>query len=109
MKHRRVVINSLPQAYEVIKEMNLDQDDSDYRSAGRQSLEAILEGRMQERITYYLDEMARLGEADRRNGYFSRHLLTELGDIELLSPAPDAFLRYPYSEPMPAGHRRLTG
>jgi putative transposase len=86
MNHRPVVINSLPQAYEVIKEMNLHHDESDYRSAGRESLEAILEGRMQERITYYLEEMARLGEADRRNGSFSRHLLTELGDIELSIP-----------------------
>ena len=91
MKHRSVVINSLPQAYEVIKEMNLDHDDADYRSAGRQSLAAILEGRMQERITYYLDEMARLGEVDRRNGYFSRHLLTELGDIELSIPRTRRF------------------
>jgi len=91
MNHRRVVIDSLPQAYEVIKEMNLDTDDADYRSAGRESLEAILEGRMQERITHYLDEMARLGEADRRNGYFSRHLLTELGDIELSIPRTRRF------------------
>ena len=88
-----IVIDSLPQAYEVIKEMNLDfdQNDSDYRSAGRRSLENILEGRMQERISYYLDEMARLGEADRRNGYFSRHLLTELGDIELNIPRTRRF------------------
>jgi len=91
MKHRSIVITSLPQAFSVIKEMNLDTDDADYRSAGRQSLEAILEGRMQERITYYLDETARLGEADRRNGYFSRHLLTELGDIELTVPRTRRF------------------
>jgi len=91
MNHRRVVINSLPQAYHVIKEMNLDTDESDYRSAGRQSLEAILEGRMQERITYYLEEMARLGAVDRRNGSFSRHLLTELGDIELSIPRTRRF------------------
>jgi len=91
MNHRRVVINSLPQAWEVIKEMNLDTDESDYRSAGRHSLEAILEGRMQERITYYLEEMARLGEVDRRNGSFSRHLLTELGDIELSIPRTRRF------------------
>jgi putative transposase len=91
MNHRRVVIDSLPQAYQVIKEMNLDADESDYRSAGRHSLEAILEGRMQERITYYLEEMARLGEADRRNGSFSRHLLTELGDIELSIPRTRRF------------------
>ena len=93
MKRRGVVIDSLPQAYELIKEMNLytDQGDSDYRTAGRRSLEAILEGRMQERISYYLDEMARLGEADRRNGSFSRHLLTELGDIELSIPRTRRF------------------
>ncbi len=87
MRHT-VVINSLPQAYEVIKEMNLDNDhwDADYRRLGRQSLATILEERMQERISFYLDEMARLGAADRRNGSFSRHLVTELGDIELHVP-----------------------
>ena len=87
MRHN-VVITSLPQAFQVIKEMNLDtdQDDSDYRAAGRRSLEVILEGRMQERISWYLEEMARLGASDRRNGYFSRHLVTELGDIELTVP-----------------------
>lgn len=71
MKPRSIVIDSLPQAYEVIKEMNLatDHDDSDYRKAGRRSLENILEDRMQERISYYLEQMARLGEADRRNGH----------------------------------------
>lgn len=92
MRHS-MVINSLPQAYEVIKEMNLDsnQTDSDYRSAGRHSLEAILEGRMRERISWYLEEMARLGEYDRRNGHFSRHLLTELGDLELHVPRTRRF------------------
>ena len=65
MKCRSVVIDGLPQTHEVIKEMNLDTDhwESDYRAAGRRSLEAILEGRMQERISSYLDEMARLGIA----------------------------------------------
>lgn len=93
MKRSSVVIKSLPQAYEVIKEMNLDPDhgDSDYRTAGRRSLEIILEGRMQERVSWYLDEMARSGEADRRNGSFSRHLLTELGDIELNIPRTRRF------------------
>ena len=79
MRHK-VVIPSLPQAYDVIKEMNLDTAhwDSDYRSAGCRSLETILEGRMQERVSYYLEEMARVGAPDRRNWYFSRHLVTEL-------------------------------
>jgi transposase-like protein len=93
MRHR-VVINSLPQAYEVIKEMNLDtdQENSGYRSAGRRSLETILEERMQERISWYLDQMARLGEPDRRKGYFSPHLVTELGDIELHVPRTRRFI-----------------
>ena len=92
MRHR-VVITSLPQAYEVIKEMNLDNDhwDADYRSAGRQSVATILEDRMQERISWYLTEMARLGASDRRNGSFSRHLVTELGDIALSIPRTRRF------------------
>lgn len=87
MRHS-VVITSLPQAFQVIKEMNLDSDqnDSDYRRAGRQSLETILEERMQERISFYLEEIARFGASDRRNGSFSRHLVMELGDIELAVP-----------------------
>jgi transposase-like protein len=93
MRHR-VVIDSVPQAYEVIKEMNLDtdQEDSEYPSAGRRSLETILEERMQERISWYLDQMARLAEPDRRNGYFSPHLVTELGDIELHAPRTRRFI-----------------
>lgn len=43
MRHS-IVIDSLPQAFKVIKEMNLytDKDDSEYRAAGRRSLETIL-------------------------------------------------------------------
>jgi hypothetical protein len=102
MRHR-VVITSLPQAYEVIKEMNLDfdQQDSDYRRAGRRSIEMILEERMQERISSYLEEMARAEEADRRNGSFSRHLLTELGDIKLPP--------YALSGPLPEERPRSIG
>lgn len=35
--------------------------------------------------------MALLDEADRRNGYYHRHLLTELGDIELAVPRTRRF------------------
>lgn len=56
-----VITESLPQAFKVIKEMNLDADQGewDYRTAGRQSLERILEGLMQEGISWHLAEMAR--------------------------------------------------
>jgi transposase-like protein len=85
--------------------LNTDHWDADYRAAGRQSLEAILEGRMQERISWYLEEMARLGASDRRNGSFSRHLVTELGDIELAVPRTRHFSRYVLLGPMPEEHR----
>jgi transposase-like protein len=83
-----LMIRSLPEAHRVIKQMNLTgmELDSDYREAGRKSLEGILQDKMQDRISRHLDEMARKVEADRRNGSFSRHLLTELGAIELQIP-----------------------
>jgi len=84
---RRSVIKSLPQAYEAIKGMDLTPGwESDYRQCARQALKEILEGRMEERISEHLEVMGELEEADRRNGSYIRHLLTELGDILLEVP-----------------------
>jgi transposase-like protein len=58
----------------------------DYRRAGSDALKTILAGRMAAAIDRHLDEMAARDEADRRNGSYCRHLLTELGDIELEVP-----------------------
>lgn len=81
---QRLVIRSLPQAFEMVKEMGLcDEWESDHRVYGRRAIVDIFEQRMRDRIDRHLEDMARRGEADRRNGSFSRHLLTELGDIEL--------------------------
>lgn len=81
------VVRSLPQAYRIIKEMHLYGDEeSDYRSMARESLSKILEDRMRDRIDKHLDGMAFRDEEDRRNGYFSRHFLTELGDLSLKVP-----------------------
>ena len=90
---KRTVITSLPQAFRVIKEMDLgtEQWDSDYRVAGRGAVVQIVQQQMRERVSRHLEEMARLAEADRRNGSFSRHLLTELGDIELHIPRTRRF------------------
>jgi len=95
-----VTIRSLPSAFEVVKGMQgqgLEWGEG-YRSLGRQALAAILRDQMGHAIDEHLDRMARLDEADRRNGSYSRHLLTELGDIELSVPrtrrfAPIAVLR----------------
>ena len=46
---------------------------------------------MAEAIDQHLEEMAERGGADRRNGHYRRHLLTELGDIELCIPRTRRF------------------
>ncbi len=84
---RRHMIKSLPQAFEVIKEMDISCEwDTDYRHSARGALVDILEERMKSRIDLHLEEMAAVSEYDRRNGSYSRHLLTELGDIEIHIP-----------------------
>lgn len=83
-----VTIGSLPRAFELVKGMQaqgLEWGDS-YRSLGGQALAAILRDQMVRAVDEHLDAMARLDVADRRNGSYARHLLTELGDIELAVP-----------------------
>jgi transposase-like protein len=63
----------------------------DYRRLGRLALAEILEGRMEEWLDQRLEEMASQEVADRRNGHYRRHLLTELGDIELAVPRTRTF------------------
>jgi transposase-like protein len=88
MPQATATITNVAQAFEVIKEMNLHgfEWSSDYRSYGREALKMILEGQMRGHIDSYLEELDMRTEADRRNGSYSRHLLTELGDIELQVP-----------------------
>jgi putative transposase len=83
-----LVIRSLPQAWQAIKEMNLNPEagEADYRQEGRQWLEGFFRERMKDRIDRHLEEMARRAEADRRNGSYQRSLLTELGNIQLQVP-----------------------
>jgi transposase-like protein len=62
-----------------------------YRSLGRQALAGILREQMGHAIEDHLDRVAALDLADRRNGCYRRHLLTELGDIELAVPRTRRF------------------
>jgi putative transposase len=62
-----------------------------YRGLGREAIAAILQGQMAQAIDHHLDRMAAIDEADRRNGSYRRHLLTELGDIELAVPRTRRF------------------
>jgi putative transposase len=90
---QNVAIKSLPQAIEILQEMNVEgySYPTDYRQAARQAIADLLESRMQNRIDSYLDDLARRGGVDRRNGSYTRHLLTEIGDIELCIPRTRKF------------------
>jgi transposase-like protein len=86
-------IKSLPAAFRMMKAMQGEDLEwgEDYRGAAQQALTELLEGRMDQLIDEHLERMAELGQADRRNGCYHRHLLTELGEIELAVPRTRTF------------------
>ena len=88
MSQRAATITSLPMAFEIVKAMQADGLDwgEGYRPLGRQALEEIIEDQMAAAVDRHLDQLTADDAADRRNGYYRRHLLTELGDIELNVP-----------------------
>jgi putative transposase len=88
MSQRAATITSLPVAFDVVKAMQADGLDwsEGFRPLGRQAVAEIIEQQMAKAIDVYLDQLETDDAADRRNGYYRRHLLTELGDIELDVP-----------------------
>src|SRR5579875_2436698 len=84
-----------------------------YRGLGREAIAAILRGQMDQAIDAHLDRMAALDQADRRNGSYRRHLLTELGEIEVAVPrtrrfAPVAVVRAYARRPEPVDRMILS-
>jgi transposase-like protein len=75
-------------AFEFVKAMQADGLDwsEGYRPLGRQALAEIIEEQMARAVDAHLDQLEADDAADRRNGSYQRHLLTELGDIELNVP-----------------------
>ena len=75
-------------AFEVVKEMQADGLGwgEGYRPLGRQALGEIIQGQMAEAVDCWLDSLDGCAMRDRRNGTCPRHLLSELGDIELRVP-----------------------
>ena len=93
MPQRTATIESLPMAFALVKEMQADglEWGDGYRPLGRQALAEIIQGRMVEAVDYWLDSLDELAMRDRRNGFYPRHLMTELGDIELRVPRTRRF------------------
>lgn len=84
-------ILSIKKAFKEIKCFCSDAWEGDYRTAAREALKQILEGRMKNAVDAYLEDLSRQEVPDRRNGSYRRHLLTELGDIELQVPRTRTF------------------
>jgi putative transposase len=72
-----------------LKEINAFEMEGDFKPKARQALKEILEKRLEDEMTEYLG-LSRYEHAvdrpDYRNGRYVRHLLTEMGDLELLVP-----------------------
>jgi transposase-like protein len=72
-----------------LKEINAFEWEGDYRAEARNRLRELLEERMDEELEQYLGraKYERRGEEDpedyRNGGAYSRHLLTEIGDLIL--------------------------
>jgi putative transposase len=93
MSQQAATIETLPMAFEFVKAMRADglEWGEGYRPLARQALTEIIEGQMTAAIDRYLDQLDAEVTADRRNGYYRRHLLTTLGDIELCVPRTRRF------------------
>lgn len=103
-------ITKIQQAFKEIKHMAMDTWQEECRFAARRAMKEVLETRMHNSIDVHLEQMRAAGLADRRNGSFSSHLLTEVGDLELRIPelapsAPMSFLEGLLVEPLPLSGR----
>jgi putative transposase len=72
-----------------LTEINAFDWEGDFKPMARQALKQLMETRLEEEMAEYLGVSRYERAADRpdyRNGHYLRHLLTELGDLELLVP-----------------------
>jgi transposase-like protein len=80
-------------AFEFVKAMRADglEWGEGYRDIGRQALAEIIEEEMSVSVERWLEGLGADDEPDRRNGTYSRHLLSELGDLEIAVPRTRRF------------------
>lgn len=87
-----VAVRSVEQAIRIIKEMNYEGEGwTDLHEAGRNGIKRAIEAVMTHCIHRHLEELSRTSEPDRRNGSYSRHILTSIGDIEVSVPRTRTF------------------
>lgn len=72
-----------------MREINGFEWEGDFKPMARRALKELLENRLDQEMADYLGVSRYEHGADRhdyRNGHYVRHLLTEMGDLELLVP-----------------------
>jgi putative transposase len=72
-----------------MEEINAFQWEGDFKPLALKTLRELLEKRLEEEMTEYLGLARYAHGADRhdyRNGHYVRHLLTEMGDLEVVVP-----------------------
>ena len=86
-------VESLPIAFEVVKAMQVDGLEwaRGLPADGPPSPGRDHRSRMAEAVDRWLEGLDGSAERDRRNGSYSRHLLTELGDLDLSVPRTRRF------------------
>lgn len=90
---KAVWIQTLQEADRVIKQMKLydSEPGEEMRQAARLAYKNVIEDRMNHYVDEQLEKLERTDGYDRRNGHYKRHLLTALGDIELMVPRTRTF------------------
>lgn len=87
------VVRNLSQAMTMVKDLYVSCQDAwadEYREIGRTAIAQFLRDRMEHSIADHLACLPE-GVSDRRNGSYTRHLLTELGDLILRVPRTRRF------------------
>ncbi len=72
-----------------LREINAFEWEGDFKPMARQALKQLVDKQLEEEMTDYVGLSRYEHGADRadyRNGHYTRHLLTEMGDLEVLVP-----------------------
>lgn len=83
---KRATVRNVSRA---LREINAFEWEGDFKPRAREALKEILQKSMEEEMAEFLGlaPYERCSDrADYRNGHYMRHLLTEMGDLELLIP-----------------------
>ncbi len=88
---QKIMLTSIQSAFKEIKHFCPEEWEGDYMIAARDAIKRIVQTRMVEYRDAQLAELLSQDVEDRCNGFYPRHLLTEVGDIELLVPRTRTF------------------